>query len=44
MREHYELMAEAENDPAFLADVRSLYRTAPPLGLCSPHCTYREMP
>jgi L-lactate dehydrogenase complex protein LldE len=24
MREHYELMAEAENDPAFLADVRSL--------------------
>jgi len=24
MREHYELMAERENDPAFLADVRSL--------------------
>ncbi len=24
MREHYEMMAEAENDPAFLADVRSL--------------------
>jgi L-lactate dehydrogenase complex protein LldE len=24
MREHYELMAEAENDPAFLTDVRSL--------------------
>jgi L-lactate dehydrogenase complex protein LldE len=24
MREHYELMAESENDPAFLADVRSL--------------------
>jgi L-lactate dehydrogenase complex protein LldE len=24
MREHYELMAEAENDAAFLADVRSL--------------------
>jgi len=24
MREHYELMAKGENDPAFLADVRSL--------------------
>jgi L-lactate dehydrogenase complex protein LldE len=24
MREHYEIMAKAENDPAFLADVRSL--------------------
>jgi L-lactate dehydrogenase complex protein LldE len=24
MREHYEMMAEAENDPAFLAEVRSL--------------------
>lgn len=24
MREHYELMAEAENDPAFLAEVRSV--------------------
>ncbi|MEO6923050.1 MAG: (Fe-S)-binding protein [Bryocella sp.] len=24
MREHYEMMAKAENDPAFLADVRSL--------------------
>lgn len=24
MREHYEMIAEAENDPAFLADVRSL--------------------